>query len=318
MSSKKNKTAVLKTKRSFMNEMKKNWAYYLMMLPAGVILFLFAYLPMPGIIIAFQNFNFVDKFRSPFVGLNNFKFFFTSSYAVRTTVNTLVLNINYTVWTTLLAVTFAIVLNEIKGKVSKKVYQNAIFIPYFISSVVVGRIINTILFTDSKGGAINQIVSFFGGDSVKWSTIPIAWPLIIIGAHLWEATGYASIVYLAMIAGFDKELFEAASLDGATRWQRIKFITVPLLIPSIIIMTLLGIGGMLRGDFANIYAIVGDRGMLFKYTDVIDTYVFRAIKGTAEFGTTTAVGLYQSVVGFILVVGSNWLAKKYDKDCGIF
>lgn len=319
MSSKKNKTAVqMRTKRPFLKEMKKNWAYYLMMLPAGVILFLFAYLPMPGLIIAFQDFNFVDRFRSPFVGLNNFKFYFTSSYAWRTTINTLVINLNYTVWTTLLAVTVAIILNEIKGKVSKKVYQNAIFIPYFISSVVIGRIINTILFADSKGGVVNQLISFFGGESVKWSTIPIAWPFIIVGAHLWQVTGYSSIVYLASIAGFDREMYEAASLDGATRWQKIKFVTIPLLIPSIIIMTLLSIGGMLRGDFANIYAIIGDNGMLFKYTDVIDTYVFRAIKGAAEFGTTTAIGLYQSVVGFILVVGSNWLAKKYDEDSGIF
>lgn len=307
----------LKKKRTFIEEMKKNWAYYLMILPAAFILFLFSYLPLPGMSIAFLDFNFVDKFSSPFVGLKNFKFYFTSSYAFRTTINTLVINFNYLIWTTLLSVVVAIMLNEIKGRVSKKVYQNAIFIPYFISSVVVGKLINLIVFSDSMGIA-NQIVSLFGKEPVKWSTIPIAWLFIIIGAHVWQLTGYNSIVYLASISGFDKELYEAASLDGASRWQRIKYITVPMLMPSIIIMTLLSIGGMLRGDFANIYAIIGDSGMLYKYTDVIDTYVFRAIKSAAEFGPTTAIGLYQSVVGFLLVVGSNALAKKYDEDSALF
>lgn len=308
----------VRTKRTFMQEMKKNWLYYIMMLPAAVFLFLFAYLPMPGMIIAFQDFNFVDKFSSPFVGLSNFKFFFTSSYAWQTTINTLVINLNYTIWTTLLAITVAIVLNELKGKVAKKIYQNVIFLPYFISSVIVGKLVTDIIFADSTAGLANQIINFFGGESVQFSHIPIVWPFIIVGTHLWQVTGYSSIIYLASIAGFDKDLYEAASLDGATRWQRIKFITIPLLIPSVIMMLLLGIGGMLRGDFANIYAIIENNGMLFKYTDVIDTYVFRAIKGAAEFGTTTAIGIYQSVVGFLLVVGSNALAKRYDRDSALF
>lgn len=304
-------------KVSFRKEMKKNWPYYLMILPAAAMVMLFSYLPMPGLIIAFQDFNFVDKFRSPFVWLDNFKFFFSSSYALSTTLNTLFININYLIWTTLLSVVVAIVLNEIRRKLPKKLYQNAVFIPYFISSVVVGKLIKVIIFSDSMGLA-NQIVTTFGGDPVKWSQTPIAWPLIIIGAHVWQWTGYNSIIYLASIAGFDKEMYEAASLDGASRWQRIKYITVPMLMPSIIIMTLLSIGNMLRGDFANIYAIIQDNGMLFKYTDVIDTYVFRAIKKAAEFGPTAAIGLYQSVVGFLLVLGSNWLAKKYDKDSALF
>ena len=307
-----------KGRRSFAREMRKNWPYYLMMVPSAVLLFLFAYLPLPGIIIAFLDFNFVDKFHSPFVGLNNFKFFFSSSYAWQTTINTLIINLNYTIWTTLFSIAVAIILNEIKGKVSKKLYQNAIFLPYFISSVIVGKLVRNIIFSDSTAGIANQIISFFGGESVPFSRIPIVWPFIIVGTHLWQVTGYNSIVYLASIAGFDRELYEAASLDGATRWQRVKFITIPLLIPSVIIMLLLGIGGMLRGDFANIYAIIENNGMLFKYTDVIDTYVFRAIKGAAEFGTTTAIGLYQSVVGFLLVIGSNALAKKYDEDSALF
>ena len=307
----------LRKKQTFFGEMKKNWVYYLMILPAALIMFLFAYLPMPGIIIAFLDFNFVDRFKSPWAGLNNFKFYFTSSYFTRTTLNTLIINLNYLVWTTVLSVAVAIILNEIKQKVAKKVYQNAIFLPYFLSSVVVGKLVNMVVFSDNMGIA-NQIVTMLGQDPVTWSAKPLAWLFIIIGAHVWQTVGYNSIVYLASISGFDKELYEAASLDGASRWQRIRRITIPMLIPSIIIMSLLSIGGMLRGDFANIYAIIQDRGVLYKYTDVIDTYVFRAIKGAAEFGTTAAVGLYQSVVGFLLVIFSNWLAKKYDKDSALF
>lgn len=318
MSKRKSKTKEITVKRSFGQEMKKNWAYYLMMLPAGVLLFLFSYLPMRGLVIAFQDYNVMDGYASPWSGLENFRFFFTSEYAWRTTRNTLVINFAYLITTTFFAVLVAILLNEMKGKVSKKIYQNAIFIPYFISSVVVGMLITDMIFADSQGGVVNQIIGLFGGDPIKWSTVPIAWPFIIVFAHLWQQVGYTSIVYLASIAGFDKELYEAASLDGASRWQRIKSITIPLLMPSIIIMMLLSIGNMLRGDFANIYAIIEDNGMLFKYTDVIDTYVFRAVKQAADFGTTTAIGLYQSVVGFILVVFSNWLAKKYDKDTALF
>lgn len=317
MRKKQNVIVPVKKKRTFPEEMKKNWAYYLMILPAALVLFLFAYLPMPGLIIAFQDFNFVDKYRSPFVGLNNFKFYFSSSYAFKTTLNTLIININYLFWGTLLAVAVSIMLNEIKGKVSKKVYQNAIFIPYFISSVVVGKLVKLILFSDSLG-VVNQVLTSLGLEAVRWSTKSLPWLFIVIGAHLWQSTGYSSIVYLASIAGFDKELYEAASLDGASRWQRIRYITIPMLMPSIIIMTLLSIGNMLRGDFANIYAIVEDNGIMLKYTDVIDTYVFRAIKNAAEFGPTTAIGLYQSVVGFLLVVGSNALAKKYDEDSALF
>ena len=318
MSKRKSKTKEIAVKRSFGQEMKKNWPYYLMMLPAGVLLFLFSYLPMRGLVIAFQDYNVVDGYASPWVWFENFRFFFTSEYAWRTTRNTLVINAAYLITTTFFAVFVAILLNEMKGRISKKIYQNAIFIPYFISSVVVGMLIKDMIFADSDGGVVNQIIGLFGAEPIKWSTVPIAWPFVIVFAHLWQQVGYTSIVYLASIAGFDKELYEAAALDGASRWQRIKSITIPLLMPSIIIMMLLSIGNMLRGDFANIYAIIEDNGMLFKYTDVIDTYVFRAVKQAADFGTTTAIGLYQSVVGFILVVFSNWLAKKYDKDTALF
>jgi len=305
------------TRNAFIAEMKRNYAYYLMMLPAAIVLFLFVYLPMPGIIIAFQDFNFVDKFSSPFVGLDNFKFYFTSTYAFRTTYNTLFLNFNYLLWTTIVSVTFAILLNEVRMKLAKRFYQNLMFLPFFFSSVIIGKLVTTIVFSDQYGLA-NQIVKFFGGNPIVWTQTADPWGWIIIGTHVWKVAGYFTIIYLASIAGIDDHLYEAAALDGASRWQQIRLILLPLLTPTIIIMSLLSIGGMLRGDFATIYAIIGDNGLLFKHTDVIDTYVFRAIKQAADFGPTAAVGLYQSVVGFILVYGSNALVKKYNEDYALF
>ena len=301
----------------FQREIKRNWPYYLMLAPAVIVLFLFAYLPLPGLAIAFLDFNFVDKFASPFVGLANFEFYFSSVYALRTTFNTLFININYLIWTTLASVSFAIMLNEIRNRFAKKLYQNAMFLPYFFSSVVIGKLVTTIIFSDRYGLA-NQLIELFGGESIAWSQTPGPWAWIIIGAHVWQVAGYNSIVYLAAIAAIDDQLYEAASLDGATRLQKMWHITLPMLLPTIFIMTLFSIGGMLRGDFSNIYAIIGDNGLLYEKTDVIDTYVFRAIKGAADFGPTAAVGLYQSVVGFLLVCGSNALVKRYDKDYALF
>jgi putative aldouronate transport system permease protein len=256
-------------------------------------------------------------FKSPFVGLKNFEFYFKSSYFFRTTYNTIFINLNYLFWTTFLSVLFAILLNEIRLKFAKKIYQNFMFLPYFISSIVVGKIVTELVFSDLNGVA-NQIVQLFGHKPIVWSQIAGPWAWIVIGAHVWKVAGYSTIVYLASIAGIDDHLFEAASLDGANRWQQIRLILLPLLTPAIIIMLLLSIGGMLHGDFGTIYPIIGDNGLLFQHTDVIDTYVFRAIKGSADFGTTAAVGLYQSVVGFILVYGSNALVKKYNEDHALF
>ncbi|SEP17030.1 sugar ABC transporter permease [Paenibacillus sp. OV219] len=309
--------AASKKRNVFIFDMKRNYPYYLMMLPAALIMFVFSYLPMPGMVVAFQDFNFVDKFKSPFVGWDNFKFFFTSSYAYRTTFNTIFINLNYLVWTTFVSVLFAILLNEIRSKLASKFYQNMMFLPYFFSAVVVGKLVTNIVFSDQNGIA-NQIIHLFGHKPIIWSQISGPWGWIIIGTHIWQTAGYSSIIYLASIAGIDEHLFEAASLDGATRWQQIRTITLPMLTPVIIIMTLLSIGGMLRGDFATIYSIVGDNGLLFAHTDVIDTYIFRAIKQAADFGPTAAVGLYQSVVGFILVFGSNALVKRYNKDSALF
>lgn len=299
-------------------ELRKNYALYLMMLPAMIIFFLLSYLTMPGIIIAFKDYNVVDNiFGSPWCGFDNFKFFFTSSYALRTTVNTIWINLCYLVTTTFFSVTFAIMLNELKSKKAAKFYQNAMFLPYFFSAVIVGQMVNMIVFPDGNGIA-NQIVKLLGMTPIQWSATPGPWVKIIVGGHLWSIVGYNVIIYLATITGIDEQLYEAAQLDGASRWKQIRYITIPMITPAIILLTLLGIGKMMFGDFQTIYSIIGDNGQLLPKTDIIETYIFRGIRKSADFSTSTAIGLYQSLIGFIMVFGSNALVKRYDEDNSLF
>jgi len=307
-------------KPGFYMEIRRNWGYYVMIVPAALLLFAFAYVPLPGLIIAFQNFNVQDVFRSPWVGFRNFEFYFRSGHAWSTTTNTIWLNFNYLVWTNAISIAFAIMLNELRGRFAKRFYQNVMFLPFFFSVVIVAHLVIRVVFPDGMGIA-NQIISFFGGEAVNWSRTPEPWPWIIIFTHVWRTVGYQTIIYLASISGIDEQLYEAAAIDGASRPRQIRHIMLPMLIPTICILSLLSIGNMLRGDFGLIWNLTGgvDRNNLLLYTDVIDTYVFRAITGRAtNFPIAAAVGLYQSVVGFILVAGSNWLVRRYEKDYALF
>ena len=307
-------------KAGFYMEIRRNFGYYVMIAPAALLLFAFAYVPLPGLIVAFQNFNVQDVFRSPWVGFRNFEFYFRSGHAWSTTTNTIWLNFNYLVWTNAISIAFAIMLNELRGRFAKRFYQNIMFLPFFFSVVIVAHLVIRVVFPDGMGIA-NQIISFFGGEAVNWSRTPEPWPWIIIFTHVWRTVGYQTIIYLASISGIDEQLYEAAAIDGASRPRQIRHIMLPMLIPTICILSLLSIGNMLRGDFGLIWNLTGgvDRNNLLLYTDVIDTYVFRAITGRAtNFSIAAAVGLYQSVVGFILVAGSNWLVRRYEKDYALF
>lgn len=298
-------------------ELWKNREYYIMIIPAFIVFFLFSYLPLPGIIIAFKDFNFQDGiFGSPFVGLKNFTFFFKSEYAWRTTFNTLWINLNNIVWGTIIAVAFAIMLNEIKNAFLKKTYQNLMFIPYFLSTIVIAKFVNLLFSSDL--GLVNQTLNFIGHANIQWYIQPRYWVKILVGVNIWKGTGYAVIIYLSVIMGIDEGLYEAAGLDGAGRWKQIRYITIPMLIPTIIILTLLSIGRIFFGDFQLIYSIIGENGALLPKTDIIETYVFRAVKNSAEFSMAGAIGLYQSLLGFMMIFGSNFLVKLYNKDYSLF
>lgn len=288
-----------------------------MALPGLLFFLIFSYMPLPGVVLAFKDYNFADGiFGSKWVGLKNFEFFFNGDYAWRTTFNTLFINANYIVFGTLVAVAFAILLNEIRKSFARRLYQSLMFLPYFFSAIVVGNFVY--LMFSSKYGLVNQLLSALNSPPVDWYANAQYWVAILVGIFIWKNTGYAVVLYLATIVGIDEELFEAASLDGANRWQRIRYITLPLLVPTMTIVTLLAVGKIFYGDFQTIYSIVGDNGLLFPTTDVIDTYVFRAVKNVGDISMPAAVGLYQSVCGFLLVLACNWAVKKYNRENSLF
>ncbi|MFC5532601.1 ABC transporter permease [Cohnella yongneupensis] len=290
-----------------------NSAFYLMALPGILFFFVFSYLPMFGVIIAFKNYNFKDGILgSPWAGFDNFEFFFTSPDLYRITYNTLFLNALFILFGTLAAVVAAILLNEIRSKLSARIFQTFIFFPYFISWIVVSLFLGT--FLSSERGIINGVLTSVGIDRVDFMNSPGLWPAILVIVYLWKSTGYGLVIYLAAIAGINPEYYEAARIDGANRLQQIMRILLPQLRPTILILIILAVGRIFYGDFGMIYALVGDNGQLYPTTDVIDTYVFRSMRTYGDFGMTSAVGLYQSFMGFVMVVAANWISKKLSDD----
>jgi putative aldouronate transport system permease protein len=308
------------------NEFVKNRSYYLMMLPALIIFILFAYAPLPGLVLAFKNYDFAKGiFGSPWNGLKNFRFYFYTSNWSRTTFNTLWINFNNTLWETVIAVAFAIFLNEIFNRFFKRTFQVLIFLPYFFSEVIIARFVY--MFFNTDYGIVNQIIKLFGSDPVSWYTQPQYWVKILVTASVWKYAGYSIVIYLATIAGIDSEQFEAAEIDGANRFQQIWHVLLPNMVTTIIILNLLSIGRFFFGNFQLVYAVTGNYGMLLPRTDIIETFIYRAVYnpggsalggGGGDFGQLTAVGLYQSVVGMILVLGSNFLVRRYNRDAALF
>lgn len=301
-------------------ELVKNRTYYLMALPALALIFIFSYLPFSGLQIAFKNYNFRDGiWGSAWNGIENFKFYFTSPDFIRTTTNTLWLNFNSILWGTITALILSIMLNEIRKNSIKRMFQSFIFLPYLFSFVLVSKII--ILFFNTDNGMLNQIIKLFGRSEVSWYTKPDVWAPIIVFTSIWKSVGYTVVIYLATISGIDEQLFEAARLDGATRIQEIRYILIPFLAPVIFMMTLLSIGRIFYGDFQLVYTIISNNGQLYPTTDIIETYIYRSAMGSTgsgDFGMLTAVGLYQSVLGFVLIVGSNRIAKRINEDYSLF
>ncbi len=306
----------------FVKDIGRNKMLLLMVLPATLWFFFFSYLPMAGMVVAFKEYRYSrDGFlasilESKWVGLQNFKFLFSTNDAYIITRNTLLYNIVFIVLGLVLAVIMAIVLSEIMNKRLAKLYQTGMFLPYFLSWVIVGYFVFSFLSVDR--GMMNQIFTSLGWDPISWYNNPTYWPIIIILVFLWKAVGYNSVVYLAAIMGIDKSLYEAAMIDGANKWQQIRNITIPLLAPLMTILTLLAIGKIFYADFGLFYQVPRDSGSLYSVTNVIDTYVYRGLKSTGEIGMSTAAGLYQSLVGFILVITSNAVVRRFNKDNALF
>lgn len=307
---------------AFFRDVNKSRVLLLMALPATLWFLFFSYLPMAGMVIAFKQYRYSrDGFwasivESKWVGLQNFKFLFSTEDAYVITRNTLLYNIVFIVVGLVLSVALAVILSEIANKKLAKFYQTGMFLPYFLSWVIVGYFVFSFLSFDK--GMLNHILTFFGADPVQWYNDKTYWPIIIILVYLWKSVGYSSVVYLAAIMGIDKSLYEAAMIDGASKWQQIKNITIPMLKPLMTILTLLAIGRIFYADFGLFFQVPRDSGTLYSVTNVIDTYVYRGLKSTGEIGMSTAAGLYQSVIGFILVITSNYIVRKFDKDNALF
>ncbi|WP_033168295.1 ABC transporter permease subunit [Clostridium sp. KNHs205] len=305
-------------KTSFIKNLWKYRVLCFMCLPAILFFLVFSYIPMPGAYIAFTNFNYAKGiFGSEFVGFDNFKFLFTSGKITMLTRNTLLYNLAFILIGNTLQIFVAILLNEIRNKHFKKVTQTFMFLPYFISAVLVGLLVYNLLNYDF--GFINSIIRQFGGEPIKVYANKTVWPFIIVLVHLWQQTGYGSIVYFAAIMGIDAETVEAARVDGANAFQKIRYIILPGLKPTIIILLLFSMGSILKGNFGLFYNIIGpSNSMLFPTTDIIETYVFRTMMNNFNFTQASAVGLYQSVFGFALVLFCNWIVKKIDSDYSLF
>ncbi|WP_193556474.1 ABC transporter permease subunit [Paenibacillus lutimineralis] len=294
----------------------------LMVLPGALWFLFFSYLPMLGTVIAFKEYRFDrDGFwasivNSKWVGWQNFKFLFSTNDAYIITRNTLLYNIVFIFLGLILSVLLAVILSEITNKRLSKVYQTGMFLPYFLSWVIVGYF--TFSFLSSDRGLLNGVFNSLGIPPIQWYSESKYWPLILVLVYLWKAVGYNSVVYLASIMGIDKSLYEAAMIDGASKMQQIRAITLPMLKPIITIMTLLAIGKIFYADFGLFYQVPRDSGTLYGVTNVIDTYVYRGLKTTGEIGMSAAAGLYQSVVGFTLVMTSNYIVRKFDKDNALF
>jgi putative aldouronate transport system permease protein len=304
------------SKADLAREWRENKILYLMCVPALVVLVMFCYVPFAGIYMAFTDFNVMDGiFGSKFVGLQNFKYFFNGDMAGRVIYNTLFINVFGIVLGLVIPILIAICINEIQSKHFKKITQSMMFFPYFLSWVVIGSIIYGFFSTDI--GVVNNMIKNFGLDPVRWYAEPKCWKGILITANVWKWSGYSSIIYLAAMANFDGALYEAAKVDGANRFQQIWHLTIPLLKPTAVVLTLLNVGRIFYGDFGMVYGVVGNNPVLMDAVTVIDTYVYQAMR-TLGFSYATAIGLFQSVMGLILVTFANKLAKKINDGEGLF
>lgn len=304
-------------KEKFMaSEVKKNYGLYLLALPSILVTILFCYIPMIGIVIAFQKYDpFKGMFGSEWVGFQNFKFFFSGSEWLPVTINTLYLNIIFIASGTVAALVIAVIMTEIKSKPYTKATQTIMTLPNFVSWATIALFAVAFLSAD---GIINGVVEFFGGKPIDFYSNPDVWPLTFTLIRIWKGAGWGSIVYLATIIGIDSGIYEAAKIDGASRFACIFKITLPLLTNTIMLLTIMSIGSIFKGDFGMLYPFIGDNPLLYPTTDVIDTYLFRALRNGGDMGSNMAIGLYQTVMGFGLVMFANFMARKFAPDSAIF
>ena len=289
-----------------------------MVLPGLIYLLVNNYIPMFGIIIAFKKLNFARGiFKSDWCGFDNFRFLFATKDAWSITRNTVLYNIVFFIVGTVVSVTLAILINEITRKKASKVYQTLILLPYLMSWVIVGYI--SYAFLSSETGLINKaILSPLGRKAINFYQDKTYWPLILVLVYLWKSVGYSMIIYLSSVVGISKDYYEAARIDGASKWQQIKMITLPLLKPTVITIFILNVGQMFRSDFGLFYQVPRNSGPIYSVTRTIDVYVYQALMKNSDYGMSSAASVYQSFVGFALIIIANTIIRKYQKESALF
>ncbi|MFD0620829.1 ABC transporter permease [Paenibacillus sp. GCM10027629] len=310
--------AVAKKQGHFIRSLKKYKWLLLMTLPGVVYLFINNYIPMYGVILAFKNLNYAKGiWGSDWVGLDNFKFLFNSDTAYVITRNTFLYNFAFIILNLVLALFVALTINEIKDKVISRFYQSTFLLPHIISMVVVAYLVYS--FLNAESGLVNRLlVKWFHVDPISWYSEAGYWPYILIIVNAWKNVGYLSIIYFASIIGIDKEFYEAATIDGASKWKQMTRITLPLIAPIITTMTLLSVSGILRSDFGLFYQVPMNTGALIPTTNTIDTFVYRAMIGSGDIGMSAAAGFYQSAACFVLILVANAAVRRVNKQDALF
>jgi putative aldouronate transport system permease protein len=304
-------------KKGLLYELVHNRVMFLMLLPTLIFFLVNSYFPMVGIYYAFTQFDFNSSmFNSKFVGLQNFEFLWRSGTLVKLTMNTIGYNIAFIVLGNVLAIVCAILLSELNGKWFKKISQSVMFLPYFVSFVILSVIVYNLFNYDS--GFLNTMLTQFGLDPVDVYSKPWAWIFLIIIFYLWKNLGYSMVIYLAAITGISDEYYEAAKIDGANIFQRIWYITVPMLKSTFVVLLLFALGSIMKGQFDLFYQLIGNNGLLYNTTDILDTYVYRSLKVTFDVGMATAAGVYQSLFGFVLIMTVNYIIRKINDDYALF
>lgn len=310
-------------------KLKKTWsdivrykALILMALPGMIWFIFFFYIPVMANVVAFKDFRispdgfFASLKQSPWVGFENFKFLFASSDAWLITRNTLVYNIVFLAFNLFFAIAFAIIMSELRNKRAVKVYHTMSLLPYFLSWVVISYFVYAFLSPDK--GILNHLLLSSGKTPINWYADPKWWPLIFVILNVWKSLGYNSIIYYASVMGIDPTYYEAAMVDGASKWQQIKNVTIPQIIPMMSVLLILNIGGIFRADFGMFYSVPMNSGALYQVTSVLDTYIYNGMTATGDIGMSAAASLYQSVVGSTLLLGTNAIVRKLDPDSALF
>ena len=307
----------LKSKTKTMAKLKDYLPLYLMMIPGLAYLIINNYIPMFGIVVAFKKFNVVDGiYGSPWNGIKNFEYLFTSNDAATIIRNTMLYNIAFILVNNIVGIALAIMICDVRHESLKKLYQSSILLPFLVSIVVVSYIVFALL--SHENGMFNAILKATGKDPAQWYNDTTWWPLILIVVNCWKGVGYGTLIYIAAIAGIDNSFYEAAELDGASKMQQITHITLPCIVPSIITLMIMSVGRIFYSDFGLFYQVPQNSGSLYSVTNTIDTYVYRALISSGGIGRSSAAGVLQSVVGFILVVSVNALVRKISSENAIF